>query len=57
MLCNYEITSEHSHLHEYFSLGIDFGDISIWEVVSSEKLVHKSFKICDLSKLKMSMQV
>lgn len=57
MFCNYQRISEHSHLREYFAVGTDLGDIAIWEVVSSLKLVHKSFGLWDLSKLKMLMPV
>lgn len=38
-------------------VGTNVGDISIWEVGSRERLVHKSFKVWDISACSMPFQV
>jgi len=49
--------SKLSKLDEYFSVGTNVGDIGIWEVASSEKLTHRSFKDWNSSNRTMAVQV
>lgn len=39
------------------SVGTNVGEISIWEVGSRERMVHKPFKVWDISALSMPLQV
>lgn len=39
------------------SVGTNVGDIGLWEVGSRERLVQKTFKVWDLSKCSMPLQV
>ena len=41
----------------FAEVGTNVGDISIWEVGSRERLVHKTFKVWDLSACSMPLQV
>lgn len=40
-----------------YSVGTNVGDIGLWEVGSRERLVQKTFKVWDLSKCSMLLQV
>lgn len=41
----------------YKSVGTNVGDIGLWEVGSRERLMQKNFKVWDLSKCSMTLQV
>lgn len=41
----------------FFSVGTNVGDISLWEVGSRERLVHKPFKVWDIQAASMPLQV
>nr|XP_043627620.1 protein TOPLESS-RELATED PROTEIN 2-like isoform X2 [Erigeron canadensis] len=46
----------HPQQHTILLAGTNVGEISIWEVGSREKLVHKPFKVWDISALSMPFQ-
>lgn len=41
----------------FLVVGTNVGDISIWEVGSRERLVHKTFKVWDISTCSTPLQV
>ena len=46
-----------TYIASFSVVGTNVGDISIWEVGSRERLVHKTFKVWDLSACSMPLQV
>lgn len=40
-----------------FVVGTNVGDISLWELGSRERLVHKPFKVWDIQAASMPLQV